>query len=166
MDLIEERTVYFTWGTQGCSGSGWMKVPLKSFLLESGRGITKARKLIQYIRESNNPDQEDVIKEFIADYNQAYKVHMGQYELYMKSLAAKQSIARGNLYRCREDCKCVKRKLSNGQINPAWKKLNDRVKACKDDVKDLDMLVKKGVREHNRHMIDKAFLDKVSKELG
>ena len=144
MDLIEERTVYFTWGTQGCSGSGWMKVPLKSFLLESGRGITKARKLIQYIRKSNNPDQEDVIKEFIADYNQAYKVHMGQYELYMKSLAAKQSIARGNLYRCREDCKCVKRKLSNGQINPAWKKLNDRVKTCKDDVKDLDMLVKKG----------------------
>ena len=101
MDLIEERTVYFTWGTQGCSGSGWMEVPLKSFLLESGRGITKARKLIQYIRESNNPDQEDVIKEFIADYNQAYEVHMGQYELYMKSLAAKQSIARSNLYRCR-----------------------------------------------------------------
>lgn len=166
MDLIEERTVYFTWGTQGCSGSGWMKVPLKSFLLESGRGITKARKLIWYIRESNNPDQEDVIKDFIADYNQAYEVHMGQYELYMKSLVGKQSAARDNLYHCWEDCKCVKCKLSNGQINPAWKKLNDRVKTCKDDVKDLDMLVKQEVREHNRHMIDKAFLDKVSKELG
>lgn len=144
---------------------GW-KYHLNHFLLESGRGITKARKLIRYIRESNNPDQEDVIKEFIADYNQAYEVHMGQYELYMKSLAGKQSAARDNLYHCWEDCKCVRRKLSNGQINPAWKKLNDRVKTCKDDLKDLNMLVKEEVREHNRHMIDKAFLDKVCKELG
>ena len=166
MDLIEERTVYFTYGTQGCSGSGWMKVPLKSFLLESGRGITKAKKLIQYIRESHEPDQKDVIRQFIADYNQAYKDHMEQYEPYMRSLAGKQSVARDNLYHCKEDCKCVKRKLPSGQINPAWKKLNDRVKTCMDDIKELDALAKDEIREHNRHVRDKAFLDKVSKELG
>lgn len=166
MDLIEERTVYFTWGTQGCSGSGWMKVPLKSFLLGSDRSITKAKKLIRYIRESHEPDQEDVIKKFIMDFNQAYEDHTQQYEPYIKSLRGKLNAAEVQLRHCREDRERVNHFLPGRKINPDWRKLNDRVRTCQNDIKTIYVLIKEEEKEHNRHVRDKAFLDKVSKELG
>lgn len=166
MDLIEERKIHFTWGIARTSRGGWMEVPLKSFLLDSGRGITKAKKLIQYIRESNNPDQENVIREFITDFNVAYENHEKHYGLYMKSLEGKLYSAEVNLRHYREDRDRVKRFLAGRKINPDWKKLNERVVTGTSDVKWLKTKIRYECTAHNKHVRDKAFLDKVSEVLG
>lgn len=149
---LEEKEIFFTWGTPGASGAGWMRVQLKSFLIERDRGITKAKRLIRYIRESNNPDQEDILKDFIRSFNVAYDRYKLAYDPYMKECERSLHIMERELdYKQRYHRTA---RLSTS-LDESFKKLQEDIKALKSRMREYQRLYNKATK-------DKAFLDKVS----
>ena len=149
---LEEKEIFFTWGTPGASGAGWMRVPLKSFLIERDRGITKAKRLIRYIRESNNPDQEGVLKDFIRSFNVAYDRYKLVYDPYMKKCERSLHIMECELEYKQRYHRTARMSAS---FDESFKKLQKNIKILKSEMREHQRLYNKATK-------DKAFLDKVS----
>ena len=167
---LEEKEIFFTWGTPGASGAGWMRVPLKSFLIERDRGITKAKRLIRYIRESNNPDQEDILKDFIRSFNVAYDRYKFVYDPYMKE--CERSLHTMECERSLHTMEC-ERSLHTMECELEYKQryhrtarvsasLDENFKKLQEDIKVLKSRMREHQRLYNKATKDKAFLDKVS----
>lgn len=149
---LEEKEIFFTWGTPGASGAGWMRVPLKSFLIERDRGITKAKRLIRYIRESNNPDQEDILKDFIRSFNVAYDRYKLVYDPYMKECER-------SLHTMECELEYKQRYHRTARVSAS---LDENFKKLQEDIKVLKSRMREHQRLYNKATKDKAFLDKVS----
>ena len=149
---LEEKEIFFTWGTPGASGAGWMRVPLKSFLIERDRGITKAKRLIRYIPESNNPDQEDILKDFIRSFNVAYDRYKFVYDPYMKECER-------SLHTMVCELEYKQRYHRTARVSAS---LDENFKKLQEDIKVLKSRMREHQRLYNKATKDKAFLDKVS----
>lgn len=159
--MTQEPEIYITWGYEGESHHGHMRVFLKPFMLGDNRNITRMKKLIKYIRESNEPDQIDKIREFIEEFNSDYESSVQQSLMLIRSLEGKICKAKINLQRYRADRDRVKKFLKFKELNPDWEKLNDRVNVGKDDLKELENLRRSEIKTNDKRMKDKVFLDQV-----
>lgn len=159
--MEQEPEIYITWGFYNESHYGNMRVLLNPFLLGDGRTITKAKKLIKYIRESNEPEQAEHIKDFIEQFNADYEGLVQGSMLLIRSLEGKICKAEINLQRYRTDRDRVKKFLKFKELNPEWEKLNDRVAVGKADLAELKDLRRTEIRKNDKRMKDKAFLDQV-----
>lgn len=58
-----------------CGHNGQMQIHLKEFLTGDGRRITDLKKLLKIIRQSDTPDEEqkilNFVQNFLSDYNDA-----------------------------------------------------------------------------------------------
>ena len=158
---MDKPQVHFTWGSSFDDHHGEMLVYLQPFLQGDGRSITRTKKLIKYIRESNEPDQLDVIKDFIEQFNSAYEKDCQNSMLMIKSLEGKVCKAEINLNRYRADRDRVKKFLKFKELNPDWEKLNDRVNQGKDDLKELKDLHRAEIKSNDKRMKDREFLNQV-----
>ena len=154
--------INITWGYavgNGCHGG--MHVLLKPFLLGQGRGITSAKKLIKYIRESQQPEQVEIIRQFIEQFNQDYEPAVHASIELIKILEGKICKAQLNLNRYRSDRIRLKKFITFGELNPDWERMNNLVKAGKEDLKELEAMKRSEISKNTKRMKDKAFLDKV-----
>lgn len=60
--MEQEPEIYITWGFYNESHHGNMRVLLNPFLLGDGRTITKAKKLIKYIRKAMNRNRLNILR--------------------------------------------------------------------------------------------------------
>ena len=158
----QEFEINITWGyavDNGCHGE--MHVLLEPFLLGQDRGITRVKKLIKYIQESHQPEQVEIIRQFIEQFNQNYEptVHVSL-EL-IRSLECKICKAQINLNRYKTDRDRLKKFITFGELNPDWERMNDRVKVGKEDLKELEAMKRSEVSKNNKRMKDKVFLNQV-----
>lgn len=154
--------INITWGYavgSGCHGE--MHVLLEPFLLGQGRGITRVKKLIKYIRESQQPEQIEIIRQFIEQFNQDYEPTVHASMELIKILEGKICKAQLNLNRYRSDRIRLKKFITFGKLNPDWERMNDLVKAGKEDLKELEAMKRSEVSKNNKRMKDKAFLNQV-----
>lgn len=145
---------------------GRMRVLLEPFLLGQGRNITEVKKLVRYIRNSREPEQLEVIRQFIREFNSGYESAVQQSFLMVRSLDGKICRAGSNLQGYRKDRDRVKKFTAFGELNPDWEKLNRRVDAGKDALKELAGMKKAEIKTNDRRVKDKAFLDQVLGLLG
>lgn len=158
----QEFEINITWGYavgNGCHGE--MHVLLEPFLLGQGRGITRVKKLIKYIRESHQPEQIEIIRQFIEQFNQDYEPTVHASLELIRSLEGKICKAQINLNRYKADRDRLKKFITFGELNPDWERMNDRVKAGKEDLKELEAMKRSEISKNTKRMKDKAFLDKV-----
>lgn len=160
--MEQEKEINITWGYavgDGCHGQ--MHVLLEPFLLGQGRGITRVKKLIKYIRESHQPDQIERIQKFIEQFNQDYKPSVHASMELIRSLEGKICKEKINVQRYKADRDRLKKFITFGELNPDWERMNDRVKAAKEDLKELEAMKRSEVSKNNKRMKDKVFLDQV-----
>lgn len=158
----QEFEINITWGYavgNGCHGE--MHVLLEPFLLGQGRGITRAKKLIKYIRESHQPEQVEIIRQFIEQFNQGYEPTVHASMELIRSLEGKICKAQINLNRYKADRDRLKKFITFGELNPDWERMNDRVKTGKEDLKEPEAMKRSEVSKNNKRMKDKAFLNQV-----
>ena len=158
----QEFEINITWGYavgNGCHGE--MHVLLEPFLLGQGRGITRVKKLIKYIRESHQPEQVEIIRQFIEQFNQDYEPTVHASLELIRSLEGKICKAQINLNRYKADRDRLKKFITFGELNPDWERMNDRVKAGKEDLKELEAMKRSEVSKNNKRMKDKALQDKL-----
>lgn len=158
----QEFEINITWGYavgNGCHGE--MHVLLEPFLLGQGRGITRVKKLIKYIRESHQPEQVEIIRQFIEQFNQNYEPTVHASLELIRSLEGKICKAQINLNRYKTDRDRLKKFITFGELNPDWERMNDRVKVGKEDLKELEAMKRSEVSKNNKRMKDKAFLNQV-----
>ena len=142
-----------------------MKVFLKPFLLDEGRQITKVSKLIRLIKHSCQPDQINIIREFIDNFDQSYKPSLEELKKRILELDAKVKKENQELQRTRHMRNSLRKFLTFGQVNPEWDKCNVRVQYLKDQLK-WDTAAKREVDSAMKKLLrDRVFLDKVIKLL-
>ena len=158
----QEPEINITWGYavgNGCHGE--MHISLTPFLLGQGRGIVRTRKLIKCIRESHQPEQVERIQQFIEQFNQDYEPTVHASLELIRSLEGKICKAQINLNRYKADRDRLKKFITFGELNPDWERMNDRVKAGKEDLKELEAMNRSAASKNNKRMTAHHILKQV-----
>lgn len=160
--MEQKKEINITWGNaMGNDSHGEMHILLEPFLLGQGRGITTVKKLIKYIQRSHQPEQVEIIRQFIEQFDQDYEPAVHASMDLIRSLEGKIHKAKINLDRYKADRDRLKKFVTFGELNPDWERMNDRVQAGKEDLKELEAMKRSEVSKNNKRMKDKSFLDKV-----
>lgn len=134
--------------------NGSMTVHLEEFL--GCRKITKFRKLVKLIRQSYTPDELNKILNHIEQFNAAYELDQKVTEQKIVGYSDKVRFCKRQISRCTALRDSYKKQSEN------WVTFNDNLKEHRDELKQLNQLLRAAKQEYKNRQKDKAFLEECS----
>lgn len=137
--------------------NGSMVVHLEEFL--GCRKITKFRKLVKLIRQSYTPDEINKILNHIEQFNETYELDQKVTQQKIVGYSDKVRFCKAQITRCTAARDAYKKQSEN------WVTFNDNLKEHRDELKQIQQLLRAAKQEHKNRQKDKAFLDECSNVL-
>lgn len=137
--------------------NGSMVVHLEEFL--GCRKITKFRKLVKLIRQSYTPEELNKILNYIEQFNETYELDQKVTQQKIVGYSDKVRFCEMQISRCTTSRDSYKKQSEN------WVTFNDNLKEHRDELKQLNQLLRAAKQEYKNRQRDKAFLDECSNVL-
>lgn len=134
--------------------NGSMVVHLEEFL--GCRKITKFRKLVKLIRQSYTPEELNKILNYIEQFNETYELDQKVTQQKIVGYSDKVRFCEMQISRCTTSRDSYKKQSEN------WVTFNDNLKEHRDELKQLNQLLRAAKQEYKNRQRDKAFLDECS----
>lgn len=126
------------------------------------RSITRMRKIIKYIGESETPGEIEKITEWINDFNaEQSTIKPLISENVTKVKLCEEDIARNVELRAH-----YKHYVSFGEVNPDYEKINNYIKGKRQELSTLKGRIRELEKEYNDHEKLKAFTKKVAEVIN
>lgn len=137
--------------------NGSMVVHLEEFL--GCRKITKFRKLVKLIRQSYTPEELNKILNYIEQFNETYELDQKVTQQKIVGYSDKVRFCEMQISRCTTSRDSYKKQSEN------WVTFNDNLKEHRDELKQLNQLLRAAKQEYKNRQRDKVFLDECSNVL-
>lgn len=137
--------------------NGSMVVHLEEFL--GCRKITKFRKLVKLIRQSYTPEELNKILNYIEQFNETYELDQKVTQQKIVGYSDKVRFCEMQISRCTTSRDSYKKQSEN------WVTFNDNLKEHRDELKQLNQLLRAVKQEYKNRQRDKVFLDECSNVL-
>lgn len=141
-----------------------MVVDLTKFM--ETRSITRMRKLVKYIRESDTPEEltkiSDWIQDFLGSYESDQRDRKRLIDLYVRKVKFLE-IKLDRDIRLRDN---LQHYITFRKVNPDYAEVNKRVKAVRGELKRTKEQIRYTEREYNRCERMKDFVTKVSEVIN
>lgn len=139
--------IYIKWS------NGSMTVHLEQFL--TCRNISKVRKLVKVIRESYTPECEEKIREYIEQELEQFEPKQKENSRYIIGYTEKAKFCQQQLDNCIYNRDRFKKK------SEGWEHYNNRVKAYREELKELKSQLRIYKKQFSQGMKNKEFYTKV-----
>lgn len=130
-----------------------MTVQLENFL--SCRSIAKVRKLVRIIRESNTPECEEKIREFIEQELEQYEPEQKDTNRYIVGYTEKV-----NFYQKQLDIS-IRSRDGFKRKSEGWEQCNEHVKAYQDILRDMKLQLRSYQKQFDQRVKNREFYRKV-----
>lgn len=134
--------------------NGSMVVHLEEFL--GCRKITKFKKLVKLIRQSYTPDEINKILNHIEQFSDIYELDQKVTQRKIEGYSGKVWFCEGQIARCTASRDSYKKQSEN------WVTFNDNLKEHREELKQIQQLLRAAKQEHKNRQRYKVFLDECS----
>lgn len=136
-----------------------MTIDLTKFMQD--RGVTRMKKLIKYIRESETPEELEKIKAWMDDFLETYEDKQKEKSKEMSAYVIKVKYCEKELNKEVKIREGTRHFIAFGQVDPAYAEINERIMDRRGELRGLKRDIKDIKKEFNDYEKLKDYVKKI-----